>query len=154
MTTTKRTTAETICAHILLGHHDKHLGDLLTAVWGRVGMVADDASAGVRWRLNVPDANLDITSDDLTLREVELLEQYTGVGLVALEGMFAPGRLSTRVVAALIRSCLIVRHGITEAQANEVIAGLPVSGLTDWVSWYSVGDDPKDSSGDDSIPTT
>lgn len=124
-----------VTAAILAGAFDGHLVDMMEAIRRRF----TDRPGAVRWRLSVclDGVDVDVTEDDLTMAEAELIEDETGLSWAQID----PQR-SAKACKALLTVVLQTRSGKSSAEARKLVGAATTSQVVDGIDVYEVDPDP------------
>lgn len=120
-------TSDKIVAEILAGRHDGKLADIQQAMRERVLSQA----TSMRWKITHPE--VEITEDDLTLEEAELIERVTRQSWAQIDPY-----ASAVECRAILTVCLQKRAGKTPKEAADLTAKLTVTSTTEMLSSYEV----------------
>lgn len=110
--------AEPIIEAVVAGELDVDLMHVLNALNQRLV----DLNASTMWAISLPDLDLEVTEDDLSLGEYEDLEKQTGRSWATINPVIRAGD-AVAIVAVTLRH----RHGLSEQDAADKARGLPGS---------------------------
>jgi hypothetical protein len=113
--------------HVMLGRWDSHFPDVIKVI-GERALVA---GGGVRWRLTWDDEGIVVDEDNLTLLEVERVEQLTGKTWLSLEP-----RSSARDCVAFLTAALEARKGLSKDEVRERLSSLTTKQVGEMLGEY------------------
>lgn len=128
--------AQDIAQWIAAGDLDGGLGGILEAIQTRFSVGA----AAMKWAIDLPDLELSLSEDDLTIDEAMLIESMANCTWAEID----PVR-SAAHCRAILAACLSQRHNLSASEANEKLKGLTVVELLGAIKRTEVNRAPLDS---------
>lgn len=124
-----------IAQHIAAGDLDGELGTVLEAIQMRFA----EGAAAMTWSINLPDLDLEIHENDLTLNEAMLIEKMIGTNWSNIEPV-----TSASHCRAILAVCLSQRQELTPDEANDKLKALKVVELLSAIKRTEVVPAPLD----------
>jgi hypothetical protein len=124
-----------IAQHIAAGDLDGELSTVLEAIQMRFA----EGAAAMTWSINLPDLDLVIHENDLTLNEAMLIEKMLGTTWANIEPV-----TSASHCRAILAVCLSQRQELTPDEANDKLKALRVVELLSAIKRTEVSPAPLD----------
>ena len=124
-----------IAQHIAAGDLDGELGVVLDAIQMRFA----EGAAAMTWSINLPELDLDIHENDLTLNEAMLIEKMIGTTWANIEPV-----TSASHCRAILAVCIAQRQDLTADEASEKLKDLKVVDLLSAIKRTEVSPAPLD----------
>jgi hypothetical protein len=124
-----------IAQHIAAGDLDGELGTVLEAIQQRFA----EGAAAMTWSINLPDLELEIHEDDLTLNEAMLIEKMIGTNWSNIEPL-----TSASHCRAILAVCLSQRQELTADEADNKLKSIKVVDLLGAIKRLEVNPAPLD----------
>ena len=124
-----------IAQHIAAGDLDGELGVVLDAIQMRFA----EGAAAMTWSINLPELDLDIHENDLTLNEAMLIEKMIGTTWANIEPV-----TSASHCRAILAVCIAQRQKLTADEASEKLKDLKVVDLLSAIKRTEVSPAPLD----------
>jgi hypothetical protein len=132
----KTQTAQDIAQRIAAGDMDGELGAILESIQLRF----TEGAAAMKWSIDLPALELQLSEDDLTLDEAMLIESMANCTWAEID----PVR-SAAHSRAILAACLSQRQNLTADEANKKLKALKVVDLLGAIKRTEVNPAPLDS---------
>jgi hypothetical protein len=124
-----------IAQHIAAGDLDGELATVLEAIQTRFA----EGAAAMTWSINLPDLDLVIHENDLTLNEAMLIEKMIGTTWANIEPV-----TSAAHCRAILAVCLSQRQDLTAEEASDKLKTLKVVDLLSAIKREEINPAPLD----------
>ena len=124
-----------IAQHIAAGDLDGELGTVLEAIQTRFA----EGAAAMTWAIKLPELDLEIHENDLTLNEAMLIEKMIGTTWANIEPV-----TSASHCRAILAVCLSQRQDLTAEEASDKLKTLKVVDLLSAIKRTEVNPAPLD----------